>query len=112
MRTSNLGPLAVLLGASMLAGTAPAHCDSLDGPVVRAARAGVAGRDCRVVRRRVAADQEAELREVFEHALAVRTRGAQARDVADLLFFESLVRLQRASEGEAFPGLKPAGTTD
>jgi hypothetical protein len=112
MRTSNLGPLAVLLGASMLAGTAHAHCDSLDGPVVRDARAALESGDSKVVRRWVAADQEAELLEVFEHALAVRTLGAQARDVADRLFFETLVRLHRASEGEAFTGLKPAGTTD
>ena len=112
MRTSNLGLLAGLVAAIMLAGTAHAHCDSLDGPVVRDARVALESGDSKTVRKWVAADQEPELLEVFEHALEVRTLGAQARDVADRLFFETLVRLHRASEGEAFTGLKPAGTTD
>ena len=112
MQTSNLGLLAGLVAAIMLAGPAHAHCDSLDGPVVRDARVALESGDSKTVRKWVAADQEAELLEVFEHALEVRTLGAQARDVADRLFFETLVRLHRASEGEAFTGLKPAGTTD
>jgi hypothetical protein len=112
MRTSNLGPLAGLVAAIMLAGTAHAHCDALDGPVVRDARVALESGDSKVVRKWVAADQEAELLEVFERALAVRTLGAQPRDVADRLFFETLVRLHRASEGEPFTGLKPAGTTE
>ena len=112
MRTTTLAPLAILVAAIMLAGTAHAHCDSLDGPVVRDARIALESGDSKTVRKWVAAGQEAELLEVFEHALEVRTLGAQARDVADRLFFETLVRLHRASEGEAFTGLKPAGTTD
>ena len=112
MRMSNFGILVVLTVAIGLAEAVHAHCDSLDGPVVRDARAALESGDSTIVRRWVAADQEPELLEVFEHALAVRTLGAQARDIADRLFFETLVRLHRASEGEAFTGLKPAGSTD
>lgn len=109
---SNLRSLIVLAAAIVLAGPAHAHCDSLDGPVVRDARSALESGDPTVVRKWVAADQETELLEVFEHALEVRTLGAQARDIADRLFFETLVRLHRASEGEAFTGLKPAGSTE
>lgn len=112
MRMINFGTLVVLMVAMGLAEAAHAHCDSLDGPVVRDARVALESGDSTIVRKWVAADQEPELLEVFEHALAVRTLGAQARDIADRLFFETLVRLHRASEGEAFTGLKPAGSTD
>jgi hypothetical protein len=112
VRTSNFRTLVVLTVAIGLAEAAHAHCDSLDGPVVRDAKAALESGDSAIVRKWVAADQEPELLEVFEHALAVRALGAQARDVADRLFFETLVRLHRASEGEAFTGLKPAGSAD
>jgi hypothetical protein len=112
MRTSNLGTFVVLSVAIGFAGAVQAHCDSLDGPVVRDALAALESGDSTIVRKWVAADQESELVEVFERALAVRTLGAQARDVADRLLFETLVRLHRASEGEAFTGLKPAGSVD
>ena len=35
-----------------------------------------------------------------------------ARTVADRYFFETLIRVHRASEGEGFTGLKPAGHVD
>jgi hypothetical protein len=46
---------------------------------------------------------------VFEHVLHVRGLSDEARDVADRLFFETVVRVHRAGEGAAFTGLKPAG---
>lgn len=112
MRMSNVTHLIALIAAVALTAAAHAHCDSLDGPVVRDARKALESGESTIVRKWVAVDQEPELLEVFEHALAVRTLGAEARDVADRLFFETLVRLHRASEGEAFTGLKPAGSTD
>jgi hypothetical protein len=109
---SNFTPLVVLIAAVALTEAVHAHCDSLDGPVVQDARAALESGDSTIVRKWVAVDQEPELLEVFENALAVRALGTAARDVADRLFFETLVRLHRASEGEAFTGLKPAGSTD
>jgi hypothetical protein len=52
---------------------------------------------------------EAEIREAFTHALAVRKLGAEAKDLADRHFFETLVRVHRAGEGAPYTGLKPAG---
>jgi hypothetical protein len=51
---------------------------------------------------------EAEIRTAFEQTLAVRALSTQARELADR-FFETLVRVHRAGEGEPFTGLKPAG---
>ena len=55
---------------------------------------------------------EAEVRQVFADTLKVRSLGEEARKLADQYFFETLVRVHRAGEGEPFTGLKPQGTTD
>ncbi len=52
------------------------------------------------------------IRKAFEQALAVRTKGLEAREMADMYFFETLVRLHRASEGAPYNGLKPTGDLD
>ena len=42
--------------------------------------------------------------------MKVRAFGPEAREFADNYFFETLVRVHRAGEGEPYTGLKPAGT--
>ena len=93
-------------------GLAYAHCDALDGPVVKAARAALDSRDVTKVLPWVAAAGEAEVRAAFDRALEVRALGAEARALADTWFFETVVRIHRAGEGAAFEGLKPAGHID
>jgi hypothetical protein len=105
-------PLAWIgVALSLAAGprAASAHCDGLDGPVVTAARAALdAGRIDGALLWIEPAD-EAEVRRAFERALAVRSLGPQAMEVADLHFFETLVRLHRAAEGAPYTGLAPSG---
>ena len=45
----------------------------------------------------------------FAKTLAVRKLNPEARELADLYFFETLVRIHRAGEGAPYTGLKPAG---
>lgn len=52
---------------------------------------------------------EAEICRAFADALAVRALGPRAKAMADLYFFETLVRVHRAGEGAPHTGLKPAG---
>lgn len=87
----------------------PPHCDSLDGPVVTAARAALERGDVDAVLPYVHADGEAEVRDAFDLAVKARAVGGEAREVADRWFFETTVRVHRAGEGAAFTGLKPAG---
>ena len=87
-----------------------AHCDTVDGPVVTAAKAALDHNDVTPVLKWVTADSEAEIRQAFARTQTVRKLGPEARDLADQYFFETVVRLHRASEGEPFTGLKPAGT--
>lgn len=100
------------LGLVLLPSIAAAHCDSLDGPVVRDARTALETRDATPVLKWVMQEHEAEVVSAFEKSLAVRGNGDAARELADQHFFETLVRLHRAGEGEPFTGLKPAGSTE
>ncbi len=87
-----------------------AHCDTLDGPVVAAARAALDKGYVTPVLKWIQPGQEAEVRAAFERTLVVRAKGPEARELADMYFFETLVRLHRAGEGAPYTGLKPAGT--
>ena len=86
-----------------------AHCDGLDGPVVKAAQRALESGDLNFVLIWVAQSDEAEIKSLFEKTLAVRQLNAQARELADMYFFETLVRIHRAGEGAPYTGLKPAG---
>lgn len=86
-----------------------AHCDSLDGPVVKAAQRALAEANVNLALIWVQKDDEAEIKRAFEKTLGVRRLGAEAMELADHYFFETLVRVHRAGEGAAFTGLKPAG---
>ena len=85
------------------------HCDGMDGPVVQAAQRALAKGDVNLVLIWVQANDEAEIRKVFAKTMAVRKLNAEARELADLYFFETLVRIHRAGEGAPYTGLKPAG---
>jgi len=85
------------------------HCDGMDGPVVQAAQRALAKGDVNLVLRWVQATDEAEIKKVFVRTSAVRKLNAEARELADLYFFETLVRIHRAGEGAPYTGLKPAG---
>ncbi|MCL4233486.1 MAG: hypothetical protein KJ042_03095 [Deltaproteobacteria bacterium] len=102
------GALALL--ALSVPQTADAHCDTLDGPVVQDARSALDKGDVTPVLQWVRESDEAEIRAAFDHALAVRKLGADARQLADTFFFETLVRVHRAGEGAPYSGLKPAGS--
>lgn len=104
-RIVGVAALAMLLQPA----TALAHCDALDGPVVRAARSALAARDVTPVLRWVRPADEAEVKAAFVRTLEVRGLGGSAEALADTWFFETLVRIHRTGEGAPFEGLKPAG---
>jgi len=86
-----------------------AHCDGMDGPVVKAAQQALQIGDVNLVLIWVQKNDEPELRRAFESTLAVRKLSAEAKELADRYFFETVVRLHRAGEGAPYTGLKPAG---
>lgn len=102
--------LALLAAAFATTRIAQAHCDSLEGPVVNAARAALTESNVNLVLIWVQPDDESAILHAFEKTLAVRLLNADARELADMYFFETLVRVHRAGEGAPYTGLKPAGT--
>src|SRR5512146_166140 len=94
----------------LLPRTAVAHCDTMDGPVVKAAQLALRAGDATPVLKWVPKADEAQIRALFERTLKVRALSPEARELADNYFFETLVRVHRAAEGEPYTGLKPAGT--
>lgn len=97
---------AVFIVFLLMAGNVYAHCDTLDGPVVAAARKALTSGDVTPVLKWVADDDEQMIRSAFQKTLEVRQLGTQARDLADMYFFETLVRIHRAGEGAPYTGLK------
>lgn len=99
-----------LVIAVLWAPVASAHCDTLNGPVVSAAREALAKGDVTPVLKWVRQEHEAEIREAFQKTLAVRAKGPEARELADAYFFETLVRVHRQGEGTPYTGLKAEGS--
>lgn len=106
--------LHVLLSGAILGWTAlaQAHCDTLDGPVVSAARSALDTGDVNLVLVWVQKNDEAEIRNAFRSTREVRKAGGAAKELADRYFSETLVRVHRAGEGAPYTGLKPAGTVE
>ena len=111
-RGVGLSVLAAVAAVLLLPRGAGAHCDTLDGPVVTDAKAALEKGDVTPVLKWVKKAAEDELRTAFLKTLTVRAKGPEAKELADLYFFETLVRLHRAGEGAPYTGLKPAGAVE
>lgn len=86
-----------------------AHCDGMDGPVVKAAQKALKTGNVNLVLIWVQKEDEEELKKAFQKAISVRKLSPAAKELADKYFFETLVRIHRAGEGAPYTGLKPAG---
>ena len=102
--------VAVLFSSLLFAENVFAHCDTMAGPVVKAAQEALRTQNVNLVLIWVRKSDEAEVKAKFAQALAVRKLNRQARKLADSYFFETVIRLHRVGEGEPYTGLKPWGT--
>ena len=87
----------------------PPHCDTMDGPVVKAAKRALQAKDANIILAYVPKEGEKEVLKAFEKVAQAREGGPVVKEVADLYFFETAVRVHRAGEGAPYTGLKPAG---
>ena len=99
--------LTIYMSIWFLPNISGAHCDTLEGPVVKAAKVALEKGDVTPVLKWVKKEHEKEIREIFKKTLAVRTKGPEGKELADMYFFETLVRIHRAGEGAPYTGLKP-----
>jgi hypothetical protein len=81
----------------------------MDGPVVTAARQALETGNVKLILPYVPREGEAEIIQAFERVLPLHKQSNGAKEVADLFFFETVVRVHRAGEGAPYTGLKPAG---
>jgi hypothetical protein len=104
-----IGVFTVLAVAVVGVRVALAHCDGLDGPVVKAATNALRTGNVNLVLIWVQQKDEAEIQAAFQQVVVVRKQSPEARALADRSFFETLVRVHRAGEGAPYTGLEPAG---
>ena len=100
--------VAICLALGMVVFTPPlvhAHCDTMDGPVVLTALKALEKGDVTSALKWVKKEHEGEIRDLFKKTLAVRSKGPEAKELADRYFLETLVRLHRAGEGAPYTGL-------
>lgn len=109
-RTRALRSLAVMVALLLWSLPVLAHCDTMDGPVVKDAQTAIQEKNVEQVLKWVRPEDEGEIRELFAKTLTAREKSAEARELLDQHFFETLVRVHRAGEGAPYTGLKPAGT--
>ena len=83
-----------------------AHCDTYSGPVITAAKQALEKGDVTPVLRWVKKEDEEQIKAAFKKTMAVRSKGPEAKELADNYFFETLVRIHRAGEGASYTGLK------
>jgi len=101
----------IMISITLLApARANAHCDTMDGPVVKAAKKALETGDLNLVLIWVQQKDEAVIKEAFEKTLNIRKLNPETKEFADMYFFETLVRIHRAGEGAPYTGLRPAGT--
>lgn len=89
--------------------TTHAHCDTLSGPVVTAAKKALDTGNINLVLIWVQPTDEADIRAAFAKARSTRQAGSPAKEKADMSFFETLVRIHRIGEGAPYTGIKPEG---
>lgn len=89
-----------------------AHCDTMSGPVVQAAQKAMQTGNVNYVLVWVKKEDEDKIKKAFKKTQKVRALGPDAQDLADNYFYETLVRIHRAGEGEPYTGLKTAAEID
>ncbi|MCP4372547.1 MAG: hypothetical protein GY797_31240 [Deltaproteobacteria bacterium] len=106
--------VSVLFTLTILANSqsAYAHCDTLDGPVVKEARVALDNENMTPLFKWIRPTDEKMIKETFDMTLDVRTKGKKAKELADMYFFETLVRIHREGEGAPYTGLKPGVAVD
>lgn len=84
----------------------------MDGPVVTAAKKALETGNVDLILPYVPKEGEEEVIRAFKNVLPLHKQPNGAKEVADLYFFETVVRVHRAGEGAPYTGLKPAGLSE
>lgn len=91
-----------------------AHCDTLDGPVVSAARKAMETDNVNYMLIWVKPENEDEIRKALKRAKDKKkdAKTKEEKEQAEMELFEMLVKIHREGEGATYEGIKPAGTIE
>lgn len=87
-----------------------AHCDTMDGPLIKDAMKAIGQNNVNYVLKWVSSENDAEIKNVYNLMMKVRELSPEARELAEKYFFETLVRIHRSGEGVPYTGVKQSGT--
>lgn len=99
----------VLITVFIIQKNLSAHCDTIDGPVVQASKDALEKENVNLVLIWVQKEHEKEVIEKFSKTIKARKISEEIKELADMSFFETVVRLHREGEGEPYTGIKTAG---
>src|SRR5690625_7658079 len=104
-----LGKVTVLIGILMITFTVQsfAHCDSFDGPVIEEALKTLDQEDVTPLMKWIEEKHEEEIRNLFAKTVALTKGDAESYSIVEKYLLETLVRVQRAGEGDSYTGSKP-----
>lgn len=113
MSYNSMATTILILVSIVVITTEPAfsHCDSMEGPVVNASQKALETGNIKYALVWVRAEDEQEIKTIFNKVNKVRTLNVDAKQLADMYFFETVVRVHRMGEGVGYTGLKPVGYT-
>lgn len=103
-----------VLTSLVLPTKASAHCDTINGPVVNAARNALKSKNVNHALIWVKPENEDQIRKALKRALKKRkkAKSKEEKDKVDMEFFETLVKIHRAGEGAPYEGIKKEGSVD
>lgn len=107
LKALTLAIFAILLFSSQ---STFAHCDSYDGPVIKEAKEALATDNVNLVLKWVGEADETEITALFKKTYELKNGDKEIYEIVEKHFFETLVRLHRATEGVGYTGLKPVGS--
>jgi len=99
-----------LFGAFISPRPLSAHCDTLNGPVISAARKAMKTNNPNYILIWVKPENEDKIRKALKRAMDKRKRAKNKAEIdkAEMELFEILVRVHREGEGAKYEGIKPA----
>jgi len=86
-----------------------AHCDTMDGPLVADIKKSLKSKNIMPVLKWIKKSDEEEIKNIFERVLSFSKENSEQKELLDLYFIETVVRLHRKGEGAPYNGLKPSG---
>ena len=105
-----LAPMFIILILMASTNVSFAHCDTMDGPLIKDARQAIALNNINYALKWVSSENEAEIKNAYNQMMKVRDLSPEAKELGEKYFFETLVRVHRSGEGVPYTGVKPSGT--